>query len=165
MVADVEAALAAALAAPCHPLVADAIGYWRRIRPAPDLLPGRRHFDPVEVPRLLPYLGLLDVVREPRIRFRGRMAGTKVTDVFGAGLVGSFLDEVIPDFEKSKAAKDYRRVAIDGLPVWYRGAPTAKRGKSFLDIERLFLPLAEDGHVVDMILAIYLPYYSDGRRY
>lgn len=164
MTTVIDVALAGALAAPCDPLTAEAIDYWRRIRP-PGLLPARTHFDPIEVPRLLPYLGLLDVVREPRIRFKGRMAGTKVTEVFGAGLVGSFLDEVVPNFDGSLAAIDYLRVATDAVPVWYRGAQSAKRGKSFLGIERLFLPLAEDGRTVDMILAVYLPYYSDGRRY
>ncbi len=78
MATAIDTALAGALAASSDPLIVEAIDYWRRIRPA-DLLPGRTHFDPVEVPRLLPYLGLLDVVREPRTRFKGRMAGTKVT--------------------------------------------------------------------------------------
>ncbi len=164
MTPAIDAALSAALAAPCDPHVAAAIDYWRRIRPSDELLPGRRHFDPVDVPRLLPHLGLLDVVREPRMRLRIRMAGTRVTDLFGPGLTGRFVDEVVPDFEGSPVERDYRRVADEGVPVWYRGKQSTTRGKTFLSIERLFLPFAEDGRVVDKILAVYLAQTSDGRR-
>jgi len=163
--ADIDTTLASIVALPCDPLVAEAIAYWQRIRPSDGLLPGRRHFDPVEIPRLLPYIGLLDVVREPYIRVKGRMGGSKLTEVYGTGLVGSFFDEVIPDFDDSRAAKDYRQVVADGVPSWYRGAQSVKRGKSFLGIERILLPLAEDGRAVDMILAVYLFFYSDGQRY
>jgi hypothetical protein len=37
-----------------HERLARLYAYWRAIRPAPDALPGRRHFDPVDVPWALP---------------------------------------------------------------------------------------------------------------
>lgn len=165
MTAAVDTALALIVDRPCDPFIAEAIAYWKRIRPGDGLLPGRRHFDPVEIPRLLPHTALLDVVREPRIRVKGRMGGSKLTEVYGIGLEGRFFDEVIPDFDDSQAAKDFRQVAADGVPKWYRGAQSVKRGKSHLGIERILLPLAEDGRAVDMILAVYLFFYSDGSRY
>ncbi len=33
--------------------IIDIHAYWQSIRPAPELLPGRQHFDPVAIPRLL----------------------------------------------------------------------------------------------------------------
>src|SRR5690242_1355091 len=48
--------------------------YWRSKAPGEGLLPGRRHIDPVDIPRLLPNVWLLDVVDDPR-RFRVRLVG------------------------------------------------------------------------------------------
>lgn len=93
------------------------------------------------------------------------MGGSKLTEIYGTGLVGKFFDEVIPDFDDSQAAKDFRQVVADGMPNWYRGTQSLNHGKSHLGIERILLPLAEDGRAVDMILALYLFFYSDGSRY
>ena len=50
--------------------------YWDLVRPI-NRLPSRRHFDPVDIPALLPYLILLDVYRDP-LRFTFRLIGTQV---------------------------------------------------------------------------------------
>src|SRR5690348_8213244 len=34
--------------------------YWRSRHPAEGVLPGRQHFDPVDVPKLLPWIWLVD---------------------------------------------------------------------------------------------------------
>src|SRR3546814_9213349 len=47
-----------------HPDIAALVAYWHSIHP-PQGLPGRRHFDPVDVPWLLPHIWLLDVFRDP----------------------------------------------------------------------------------------------------
>ena len=152
-----DAVFAAAIGAGCDHRIAEAIAYWRRIRPGPGLLPGRQHFDPLEIPDLLPFVGLSDVLYAPGPRFRVRVIGTRLADVFGGGIVGSFLDDLIPDFEKSLAGQDYLRVAKEGVPVWYRGEQTARIGtKSFLPVERLFLPLAGNGRMVNMLLGIFI---------
>jgi hypothetical protein len=97
------------------------------------------------------------VIYAPGPRFRVRVIGTRLADVFGGGIVGSYLDDLIPDFEKSRAGQDYLRVAKEGVPVWYRGEQTARIGnKSFLPVERLFLPLAGNGHMVNMLLGIFI---------
>src|SRR5436190_8237553 len=95
-----DAAFAAATEAGCDTRIAEAIAYWRRIRPDAGQLPGRQHFDPLEIPRLLPFLGLADVIYTPAPRFRVRLIGTRLVDIFGGGVVGNYLDELIPAFEK-----------------------------------------------------------------
>lgn len=151
-----EAVFATAQAARCHPLVVEMIDYWRRIRPGPGLLPGRQHFDPVEVPKLLPFIGLLDILREPDLRLKIRLAGTKIEETLGPSLVGQYLDELVPNFPATLVAKDYFRVATDGIPVWYRGRQTSAIGKAFLPVERLFLPLATDGIAPDAIVGLMI---------
>lgn len=43
--------------ADCEPKIRAAYDYWRRIHPAQGL-PGRQHFDPANIPRLLPFFPL-----------------------------------------------------------------------------------------------------------
>jgi hypothetical protein len=96
---------------------------WLSIHPEPDLLPGRRHFDPVMVPRLLPRLWLLDVRRAP-LRFRYRLVGTVHIETGGEDPTGQWLDETHPAFAASPAFPQYRAVAQDRMIAFYRGMPT-----------------------------------------
>jgi hypothetical protein len=43
-----------------HPMHLDFLDYWRHIAP-PVGLPGRRELEPIDIPRLLPWILLLDV--------------------------------------------------------------------------------------------------------
>ena len=57
-------------AAEPHPRIAELIRHWRSLAPGPGLLPGRRHFDPMKVPKLLPNIWLLEIVPGPPRRYR-----------------------------------------------------------------------------------------------
>lgn len=154
--ADPEASLAATLPDDADPRVRALGELWLAIRPAPTLLPARRHFDPLRIaPSVLPYLWLLDVLREPRLRFRYRLIGTAHVTPMGADFTGNYLDAVHPTFLESASYADYLSVAA-GLPSYRRGKPTFHVDKSYLAMERLALPLAEDGVRVNMLLAITL---------
>jgi hypothetical protein len=62
------------------------IAYWDRHRenqPAPK----RSHIDPVDIPRLLPYVGLVDVLDEGAC-FRFRLVGQHIVDNHGQNIVG-----------------------------------------------------------------------------
>ncbi len=138
-----------------HPRVRALYEYWRSIHPGPGRLPGRAAVDPMAIPRLLPYIMLLDVVGQPP-RFRYRLIGTRMVDALGTDFTGRWLDEahVRPD-GSLPVFPSYVRVATQGLHDWRRGAP---HFAGYLDrcteLERIFLPLATDGKTVDMILAI-----------
>src|SRR3546814_6108920 len=56
--------------------------YWQSIRPNDLALPGRRHFDPLDIPELLPNIQMLDVKRDP-LRFRFRLIGTEIVRFTG----------------------------------------------------------------------------------
>jgi hypothetical protein len=65
--------------ATAKPEIVALFDYWRSKAPAEGTLPGRRHIDPLDVPRLLPHIWLVDVVDEPR-RFRVRLLGTALVE-------------------------------------------------------------------------------------
>jgi len=55
--------------------------YWLQIHPN-DGLPGRQHFDPIDVKRMLADLWLVDVVGRPP-RYRYRLVGTQMVEYLG----------------------------------------------------------------------------------
>lgn len=56
--------------------------YWDKIR-GDFPMPSRADFDPVDIPRLLPFIGLTDIVL-PGPRFRYRVVGTAMSARFSA---------------------------------------------------------------------------------
>ena len=143
----------------CHELVRQIVEYWVAIRP-PDGLPGRQHFDPLDVPGLLPNIRLLDVVGD-QPRFRIRLMGTRLRDVFGAEQTGRWLDEVFPNLNGSVTHSELVKTVIAKTPRWRRGKPALSGERDFLDMERVYLPFARDGTTVDMILTLIL-LFADG---
>lgn len=124
--------------------------HWKRLAPEPGLLPARRHFDPSAIPELLPNVWMLDIVGDPP-RFRYRLLGTALDTGPLAGSTGRFMDEVSPDFPTNPTFPDYLAVT-KGAISWRRGAPAFRFMEIWRVIERLMLPLAEDGKTPDMML-------------
>jgi hypothetical protein len=137
--------------------------HWRRIRPAPDLLPGRQHFDPIDLPRVLPSIWLLDIQREP-FRLRYRLVGTNLVTVHGRDFTGQWYDEARPML--NTVAPDllrYREMAGTGLATWRRGRPILVRDPHWHTTENVMMPLASDGKNADMMLCASTYYGHDGR--
>lgn len=135
--------------------------YWHSIAPGENsLLPGRRHFDPLAVPRLLPYLILYDVERQPRLRLRFRLVGTMVGQWIGTELTGYYTDEVS---DVSELMQVLAPAIEQGQGVWRRWPRLLRSAESFSVMEALLLPLAEDGRQVDMLVGLYQAGDIDGR--
>jgi hypothetical protein len=127
--------------------------YWRSIHPA-EGLPGRAHFDPLDVPKLLPHLWLVDVEQDP-FQFRFRLIGTAVAEAIGEDLTGRYLGEAFENFRGSDALHALLEVVSGGRPSWRRGPPTLTRKDYDVRLfERIQLPLATDGSSVDMLVAL-----------
>lgn len=137
----------------CDSRVRRLYDYWLSIHPSEGGLPGRQHFDPTHIPALLPWVWLVDVHRSP-LRFKHRLLGTEHVHVMKRDVTGLWVDEVHPLFVTSPAYPQFVATAERG-EVWYRrGNPLFHLPKEYLSMERLLLPLAQDGKDVDMILAI-----------
>ncbi len=145
-----------------HPKIREIYEYWRRIHPAPGTLPGRQHFDPLQIHTLLPNIWLIDVIR-PQLRFRYRLVGTRITEALG-DTTGQWLDDVHPDFHPgSPTHQNYLSIANGGAPSWRRGPPMLMAySERCAEIERLLLPLASDGATVDVIVALTVMFGLDG---
>lgn len=126
------------------------VEYWLRIGPA-DGIPGRQHFDPVDVWDLIRNIWIVDVVGSPP-RFQYRVAGTRIVDYIGQEPTGKTVDVVFPHFPQTESGKDLLRTVNDRVPRWRRGTPTLRSDKAYKTVEQISLPLARDGRTVDMVL-------------
>jgi len=131
--------------------------YWQTIHPDRGL-PGRQHFDPLDVPSLLPHVWLIDVHRSPW-RFRFRLAGTAIVDFLGRENTGKWCEEVYEDFENTDAYRYMLNCAETGRPMYRTGKLLSRPDRTYIRAQRLHLPLAADGETTDIILSMtrYLP--------
>ena len=143
----------------CHPKIRRVVEYWRKIHPAEGVLPGRQHFDPIDIPQLLPNVWLIDVSHDP-LRFRFRLLGTAVVEYAGEDNTGRWFDEAMPNFNP----RVFADVVETGLPSWARTRSRMRPYKEYRELERVRLPLARDGKTVDMILCLTVFYDKTGKE-
>ncbi|WPZ32839.1 PAS domain-containing protein [Thalassobaculum sp. OXR-137] len=134
------------------PIVRDAYAYWAGKRRG-CLLPARADIDPVDIPRLLPHVSLVE--REAATgRYRYRLFGSALVEILGREPTGKYLDEIYPDFESSESRRYRDQVFEMGKPSHRIGRPSLRFPKDFVSVERLYLPLAEDGRRVNMVMGV-----------
>lgn len=69
--------------------------YWSALSESNDGFPDRRDIDPIGIgSTALPHVVLIDVEGGERIRYRYRLVGSYVEDLFGANHTGQYLDEM-----------------------------------------------------------------------
>ena len=138
--------------------------YWCGIAPV-GRLPGRQHFDPMDIPHLLPNVWLIDVHRDP-LRFWRRLVGSRIEEFAGQSLTNGWVADRLQGARLNGVYANLADVVETGKPSWRRGKSLIRFEKDFSELERLYLPMAEDGKTVDMILAITvffrLPMPKDG---
>lgn len=130
--------------------------YWLEIHPGGGRLPGRQHFDPVDLAsryrQLLQHLWLVDVERNP-MRFRLRLVGSAVYMTSPFARAGQCVDEFIDPASRAETLHTaLTRVAGTRQPDFRRGRPHIAPGRRTRELARLSLPLAADGETVDVIL-------------
>ncbi len=133
-----------------HPLLRDLFGYWDAKRGG-RAMPARRDLDPVEIPRLLKHLILLDVTHDP-LRFRVRLYGTAVAELRGRDLTGHYLYEGGPTAIGSRT-RPWNLAAVERRrPHYTVGDYTDISDGRNGTFYRLGLPLSGDGETVDMLM-------------
>jgi hypothetical protein len=136
-----------------HPTVRALYEHWKSIHPGAGL-PGRRHFDPIDVPRLLPNIWLVDVEHEP-IRFRFRLIGSALVAAGPQVRAGALLDECIPDPDvRAQVVQLLTWAVTTRSPAWRKGTPIVDHSRYVVTAEVLILPLARDGVHVDQLLCV-----------
>ena len=129
-----------------HPLLLELLEFWQS-KCQESVLPSRAMFDPFA---LLPWLGrliLLDVI-DRGADFRYRLHGTWLVELFGVDLTGKRLSEV-----RSPVARlwhEYQTCVRDRRPLCISSKTLSERDHRIID--KVVLPLASDGTVVDRLL-------------
>ena len=135
-------------------VLGDLFAYWRRIK-GDQLVPNRRDFDPIEIPKLLPHLILVEVVRDDiddRFEdFRFRLIGTHVEERMRDRYTGRRLSEIPGKGPGSEVWDTYYLVKCDKKPkqisLNYIGPMDNIRSTN-----EIFLPLSSKEDRVDFIV-------------
>jgi hypothetical protein len=110
-------------------------------------LPRRDAFDPVDFPRLLPWMLLFEIEARPN-RHRDydlllRYIGTALGDTLQTqGLTGTYISD-LPDPFPGRWFPSFDRLRQDARPLVVRGKPYLV-DKTYLQFELLYLPLARN---------------------
>jgi hypothetical protein len=139
------------------------VGYWNRIRPATELLPGRQDFDPLDVPGLLPNIYLLEVYT-PGPRFRFRVVGEAIVNSGAPGRRGRFVDEIPETGAKPSLHDTLLALYASRQPAYYKGPPTLVHESWVAQLEGVMLPMAANGVDVDHVLCLTVYHRKDGQE-
>jgi hypothetical protein len=122
--------------------------YWIE-RAAGRRMPDRRDINPLHFPRLLPFVSLVEIGSSGRYRIR--LAGTRLRDIYDCETTGLYLDELDWGDKRDYWLAAYHRIAAEGKPA--QGAVRGPRTqKEHLVQFWLKLPLTVNGERVGMIL-------------
>ena len=132
-------------------LLQNALAHWHRIRGGRHL-PLRADFDPSEVPALLPYVIVIDVLRDPP-DFQYRLLGTAIDRVLGGDYRGRRYSELEYTRPGTPIWDEHCRVVAEKAPlrsdVAYVGPDRAVQRA-----EHVLMPFSDVGETVDMLLAV-----------
>ncbi len=134
----------------CEPegSLARVLAYWRRRRGG-NAMPRRQDIDPVDIPSLLPFVILLDVVGDPP-RFRKRLVGSGIVQKEGVESTGQWLDEGVNPVIRDEVIRQHVEATRSPAGSCYAVEFTGNDGKLY-SYHRLLLPLSSDGEKVDML--------------
>lgn len=124
--------------------------YWNEIRGG-KRWPSRADLDPVDIPRLLPYIYLIDVLGPKRFRFR--LVGTSVVDHEGLDVTGLYVDELVYGGWNKLLIDHYSQVVETGSASDYEGSVVVPH-REFKRYRRRLFPLSADGETVNMIVGV-----------
>ncbi|WP_119305226.1 PAS domain-containing protein [Dongia deserti] len=130
-------------------IVRAAVDYWQSKR-TDNAPPDRDSFDPLEVPRLLPYLMWKDVRRDPW-DFRYRVVGTTVREHSRHNWTGKWMSEVEGQGEGSRVFSVMRWVSEQGKVAIFR-PPYVGPHKEFKYCEAAVMPWRGSASLVDRVL-------------
>ena len=121
------------------------LDYWlekRGDRPAPL----REDIEPLEIPRLLPILHLIDVVQDP-LHFRHRLVGTELVDKMSRDVTGLDVDASLYGDAAPEIIETLKTIVAEARP-YHRLARLDWYERSWMTMESLELPLLDtDGRV------------------
>jgi hypothetical protein len=114
-------------------------------------MPARRDISPFEIPDLLKHLFMIDVPETGPMVYR--LSGTAVVALMGHDVTGRAIGEGMLPEARDEAVARYARIAAEARPFFHR-ARMRENTNDFAEVDRLVLPLSEDGVRVNMLLGM-----------
>jgi hypothetical protein len=111
------------------------------------VMPAHGDIDPVEIPKVLPHIALVDK-RDGQFRFR--LVGTDITEMIGRDLTGAPIDSHAGN-AGAPLERIAERVFTTARPVFVTGFFKTGLG-AVQNVSALFLPLSDDGTHVNMMV-------------
>lgn len=142
--------------ADCHERVRAIYRYWDGKRVG-RRMPRRSDLDPLEIPKLLPDICLVDVVPDAR-RYVYRLIGTNEVAMRGRDPTGLAVGEGYFGTSAQSVFLNYDGVVKSCAPRLDRD-PSITSDDRYICHESIFLPLSDDGENVNMVLVftVYMP--------
>lgn len=116
----------------------------------------RADIEPTEIPKLIPWINLLDLThhQDGSVTYRFRLVGTEFAAAAGRDPTGRDVEEML-DTDYAPAGWDItRRTVALRRPVYGRFKMRDDERHTIIS-ERVQFPLSEDGETVDMIATIH----------
>lgn len=127
--------------------------FWRMKR-GERLLPSRADFTPMELRPWLGNLAMVAVEREPSLRFRVTLSGTRLDDYRGWNITGQYIDTVS---EAIAGTLPHYMTALESrLPVHFIH-DNSSNSAIYRTMAKMLLPLGDDGVTVDRFVAAIYP--------
>lgn len=113
--------------------------YWLALTRQAQGLQALDRFDPMHLPRLLPYIWLIEVDAST-CRFRPRLAGEQINAIYGRNIGRKFFAEVFDSRDMDTIFTHYKRALQEPAIFYARGHVYAAAGHYCVG-ERLGLPM------------------------
>ncbi|WP_193369316.1 PAS domain-containing protein [Pelagibius marinus] len=145
--------------APILPLGREFLAYWLSKCPSSETgqaFPRREDIHPEDIPHLLPYIFIVDVLRGGgELDFRFRLVGTKIVTIEGEH-TGQRISDMFPDREGYSVLWQQYRDAAAGA-VWVRHEILRWPEQDQVAYEVVLAPLQDDRGQVTMLLGLAHP--------
>ena len=124
--------------------------YWDEKRGRNDY-PSRADLDPLDFSEIWPNTLLVEVIDQEPPRFRFRVVGTAIVDLYGSDFTGKNLDEVQTGGLEDIVRTGYE-TAVKTVEPCFQGGVVLYRDNYEIEYRRVVLPLGDPGGKVNMLL-------------
>ncbi|NQV61376.1 MAG: PAS domain-containing protein [Alphaproteobacteria bacterium] len=130
--------------------------YWRSIAKGA-AMPARPDLDPIDIPKIIPWMFLIDVLRQPNgIDFRYRLVGSRNAELVWQDGTGKLVGEAFPEATAALMRHSYMEVVERCQPLcWQASVP--ERNRAFIACYRALFPFSADGQTVNLIAGLLMP--------
>ena len=133
----------------CHETITRLLNLWESKRKGA-ALPARRDLEPFEIKELLPYVILVDV-SYPGPEFFYRLVGTQEVEFRGYDPTGRPVKDAFSGLDGGFCDGNYRAVVDRKAPIFVQEYKPTRLG-AIAQFETIFLPFADDGETVNIIM-------------